>query len=143
MNFKKLLKRFFRSGVSTMAVHRPKGLGGNRMNINGIKITGNYKSITCQNGKIFLDGKEYIPEDKEEKNITLIFENNVGTLSVDEAQRVEVRGNVTGDVKTMSGDVIVKGNIEGNAKTMSGDIECEILKGKADTMSGDIVYKGR
>lgn len=116
---------------------------GNTCTINGIRISGNYKTITSKNGKIYLNGKEYVPEEKDEKNITIIIEGNVDTLDVDEAQRIEIHGNINKDVKTMSGDVVVKGDVHGMVKTMSGDVECQTLKGNADTMSGDITYKGR
>lgn len=138
----RFLRKFFKGGVSVSKVIT-NGRGKNTCNINGIKITGNYKTIVSRNGKIFLDGKEYIPEEKDEKYITIIVQGDVEKIEVDEAQRVEIHGNVKSDVKTMSGNVVVNGNIEGMAKTMSGDIECKILKGRADTMSGDITYKGR
>ena len=38
----------------------------------------------------------------------------------------------------MSGDVIVIGNVSGNVKTMSGDVRCEKVDGDIETLSGDI-----
>lgn len=136
----KMAKKLFSSGNK---ITSKVNIGRNTCIVDGVRITGNYKSIVSKNGKIFLDGKEYIHENKDEKNITIIIQGDVDIIDVDEAKEIEIHGNVNKDVKTMSGDVVVKGNIHGMAKTMSGDIECQILKGNADTMSGDIIYKGR
>ena len=40
---------------------------------------------------------------------------------------VDVDGNVSGDIQTMSGDVDC-GDVSGNIKTMSGDVKCKKTK---------------
>lgn len=58
--------------------------------------------------------------------------------------KVIIRGNVHGNVETMSGDVYVEGSVDtGNVSTMSGDLNVTgNVAGSASTMSGSIRMGG-
>jgi uncharacterized protein (DUF342 family) len=57
---------------------------------------------------------------------------------------MKVDGDVTGNVKSSSGDVEITGNVEGGVQSSSGDIEIggDVIKGSVKTSSGDIVIGG-
>lgn len=101
--------------------------------INNVKYPGN--SISINNGKVMVDGKDCTPID--EKVITIEVTGNIDKLDVDTCQYVKVTGDCN-KVKTMSGDVEVGRDILGNVKTMSGDITSAHIEGSVSTMSGDI-----
>ena len=100
--------------------------------VNGMSISGSNISIT--NGKIIVDGKDMTPDQKEIK-IEVI--GDIDTLSVDACNEVSVKGNI-GKLKTMSGDVEVTGDVTGDVSSMSGDIRCGNISGSVKTMSGNI-----
>lgn len=105
------------------------------ININGKTFFG--KSISINNNKIIIDGKDVTPDSKE---ISIKVEGNIEKLSVDACNQVTVTGDV-GKINTMSGDVDVTGNVTGNIETMSGDVHCGNVGGKIKTMTGDIRTK--
>lgn len=105
------------------------------ININGKSYSG--RNITITNGKVVIDGRDATPDGKE---IKIAVEGGVNILDVDACKTVYVDGDV-GEIQTASGDIKIKGNIEGNVKTMSGDVTCLNIAGGVKTMSGDIKYK--
>lgn len=102
------------------------------ININGNIIAG--RSINISNGRILVDGKDLTPDSK---NITISVDGNIGTLEVDSCQKVDIKGNVEGDVKTVSGDIRCY-NVGGNVSAVSGDIKANRIQGNCSTVSGDI-----
>jgi cytoskeletal protein CcmA (bactofilin family) len=57
---------------------------------------------------------------------------------------IEVTGNVTGDISTMSGSVTVHGSVGGDAETMSGAVHVGgDVAGDVSTMSGSISTRPR
>jgi acetyl/propionyl-CoA carboxylase alpha subunit len=103
--------------------------------INGKSYTGN--SVSIKNNKITIDGSVI---ETEEKNIKIEIQGDIEELKVDECDSVKVTGSVK-NLTTMSGDVTVKGDVSGNVKTMSGDVECGKVGGNISTMSGDITHQ--
>ena len=55
-------------------------------------------------------------------------------------ENIKIVGDV-GNVKTTSGDVEISGNVTGSIQTMSGDVKCKTVGGSVTTMSGDIKHK--
>lgn len=120
------------------------------MHINGLTYTG--KNITVSNGRVVIDGKDVTPDTKQ---ISIAVDGNVGTLKVDQCDKVAVNGScekvetmsgavecgpVNGGVKTMSGDVKC-GRVVGDVTTMFGDVDCGIVCGSARSTSGDVDYR--
>jgi len=97
------------------------------------------RSIVIKNGQVIIDGKKIELEDVPE--ITLEISGDALRIDADNVQEITVNGNVTEDVKTMSGNIRVQGSVGGNVKSMSGDIHCGDVAGKVETMSGDITRK--
>ena len=106
------------------------------ININGVSYQGN--SISVTNGKVLIDGVDAGIEGKE---ISIVVDGDLGSLSVDSCNYVKVSGNCD-QVKTMSGDIEVGGDVMGDCKTMSGDIACGHIFGGAETKSGDFTQLG-
>ena len=101
--------------------------------INGKSYSG--RSITINNNKITIDGKDATPE--KALQIDIKVEGDIDTLKVDQANIVTVTGQVS-SVSTMSGNVKIEGDVSGSVKTMTGDVTCKQIKGNVSTMSGDI-----
>lgn len=110
---------------------------GGDLIINGQRISSsNGLNIVSHNGKVTVNGVD-VGDGTAEKIIT-----------------VKINGNVTGGVKTTSGDVHVSGiadsvttvsgdidvawSIHGNVSTASGDVETQKIFGNVKTVSGDI-----
>jgi len=100
--------------------------------INGVSYANDNASVV--GNKIIIDGKDVTPD---AKNITIHVDGNIDNLSVDCCNKLTVNGNV-GELKTLSGDVDVTGDISGNVETVSGDVEASVIHGSVKTMSGDI-----
>lgn len=109
--------------------------------INNSTISGSFNgksiSMTVKDGKVIVDGVDVTPEGK---TINIQIVGDVKDLSVDACDKLTVNGDVS-SVKTQSGDIDITGNVSGDVKTMSGDIKCENIGGDVSTMSGDIKYK--
>ncbi len=105
------------------------------ISINGRVITGG--NIVVKNGKVFVDDADVTPEQRE---VSITVTGDIQSISADACEQISVTGNVTGSVKTMSGDVHC-GDVGGSASTMSGDIWCKAIAGNASSMSGDITSK--
>jgi hypothetical protein len=104
----------------------------NSITINGKLYSGN--SIIVNNNKVFIDGKEVTPDQKE---VTITVAGNVGSIKVDACKLVSVTGDCT-TAETTSGNIEIGGNVSGSVKTMSGNIHCGNVGGNASTMSGNI-----
>ena len=101
--------------------------------INNVNISGN--SIVIENGRVIIDGVDHTPDSKE---ISIHVEGNLGWMSIDHCNKIEIAGNVDGKVKTMSGNVVIKGDVSEDVSTMSGNVTCGNVAGKVKTMSGNI-----
>jgi formylmethanofuran dehydrogenase subunit C len=105
------------------------------ISINGKSYHGN--SLSMKNGTVIIDGKKV---DSDDKNINIVIEKSILTLTVDYCESIEVRGDV-GKLSTTSGDVEVMGDVHGNISTTSGDIECGDVDGDIKTTSGNVKAK--
>jgi len=85
--------------------------------INNTNYSGS--SVTISKGKIIIDGIDVTPDSKK---IDIIVDGNINKLNVDSCDSLKVTGDVD-TLSTMSGDVDITGNVTGNVKTMSGDIK--------------------
>lgn len=104
--------------------------------INGKTYRGN--SIQIKGNRVIIDGKD--ADTGEEKIININVEGDLGSLNVESAEVITIKGNVNGDAKSMSGDIEIGGDVTGNVKTMSGDVRCGNIGGKVKTMSGDVKH---
>lgn len=101
-----------------------------------MQFKGAYKSIEINGNTVRINGKRVdIPD--TETLVEIIVEGNCETINCDSTDRIEVKGNVTGSIKTMSGDVTC-GDVGGYVQTMSGDVRTKNVTGSISTMSGNI-----
>jgi len=107
--------------------------------INGITIEGNYRSISIDNGKIYLDGKLYEPKKKKENLYSLdddyepagnyhftgqlIINGNVGDV---DATNVTIHGDVRGDVDGTN--VTIEGSVHGDVDAVSVSIKNKMMR---------------
>jgi hypothetical protein len=105
--------------------------------INGKTYSGE-NSIVVNNDQVIIDGRVVTPKGPV-INISVV--GPVGRLQVDACNQCRVSGNVTGGIKTMSGDVTVTGTVTGSVETVSGNVEAGSIHGDVSTMSGDIGRK--
>lgn len=118
--------------------------------INGSSYSGS--DVRIENSKVFINGN-LVKGGENDKTINIRIEGNVDRFNVDYCSNIVVEGdvkslnttsgdvianNVTGDLKTTSGDVKIKGNIGGSVTTVSGDVEAKSISGNVKTVSGDI-----
>ena len=103
--------------------------------INGKTFEGD--SISISNNKVTIDGNEIKVDEKE---INILVEGSINNITLDHCNKFGVAGNVK-TISTMSGDVDVTGDVTGNVSTMSGDVDCGNVGGKIDTMSGDVKHR--
>jgi hypothetical protein len=103
--------------------------------INNSSFSG--RSISVINNRVFIDGKDVTPDAKE---INITVEGSMEDLTVDYCNSLNINGD-TRNIKTQSGDVRVKGDVSGNVQTMSGDVDCGTIGGSVTTMSGDITRR--
>jgi len=106
------------------------------IHINGKMYSGN--SVSVSRNKIVIDGKE-VPDD-ENKVINIHVEGSIDTLKVDSCNKIKAEENV-GELSTVSGDVKVKGDVYGDVRTVSGDVDCGEVTGNIKTVSGDVKNK--
>jgi hypothetical protein len=109
-----------------------------KITINGNVISTSGRNVVVNNGKVFIDGVDVTPDSK---TINISVEGDIDKLDVDACSKVEVVGKV-GQIKTASGDVEVDGDISGSVSTMSGDVRCGDVGGNVTTMSGDVMRYG-
>ena len=111
----------------------------NTIRINNKTYTGN--NVTVSNNKVYIDGKLQ-EQDGPDRNISIVVEGNLEKLSVDCCDKIEIKGNC-GPVTTQSGDVNIGGNVSGSIQTMSGDVMADDIGGSVSTMSGDVKCKSK
>ena len=90
------------------------------ININGSSYSGSNVSII--NGVVTVDG--------------VVQKQQIGHV---------VNVTITGDVdriENASGEVLVKGNVTGNVKTVSGDVNCGSVGNDVQTVSGNVTADG-
>lgn len=101
--------------------------------INGKTYNG--RNVVCKNNKVYVDGKDMTPEQKE---IKIIVNGNCDVLEV-EAGHVEINGNVTKEVSTGAGDIKITGDVVGDISSGAGDIKIGgSVTGEVSTGAGDI-----
>lgn len=117
-------------GVSIMSMGTCTVNGRVYRNINGV--------ITIENGRMLVNGTPIEDwRESEEKTINITIEGNVESLDASVCNTITINGDVK-KVKTGSGDVSVKGSVTGDIQTGSGDVECGNVEGDVSTGSGDI-----
>lgn len=97
-----------------------------KITINGRTYRGT--NIQVSNGVVYIDGKRADESGKQDTGIRLIVEGDVDNITVDRGD-VEVRGNVTGDVK--AGGSISCGDVGGSVDA-GGSISCGRVSGSVD-----------
>ncbi|ACA31493.1 MULTISPECIES: hypothetical protein [Pasteurellaceae] len=99
-----------------------------------VGINKGYISMAAGNNVLIVDGQTIALEPSPTINIEVF--GNVTNLNAG-SENVRVTGDAK-SVSTVSGDVTVDGNVTSNVKTVSGDIHCKSILGKINTVSGDI-----
>ncbi len=77
------------------------------------------KSVIVSGNKIYIDGK--LMDTGTDKEINVTIEGDCGELKVDNANNVEVKGNVTGNIQTHNAEVRC-GKVGGSISTHNGNI---------------------
>ena len=90
------------------------------ININGSSYSGSNVSIV--NGIVTVDG--------------VIQKQKIGHLV-----NVTIAGDVE-RVENTAGDVFIRGNVTGNVKTVSGSVECVDIGNDVQTISGNVIASG-
>jgi len=121
-----------------------------QININGSSYSGS--DVRIENGKVYVNGN-LVKGSENDKTINILIEGNVDRVEIDYCSNIVIEGdvkslnstsgdvnanNVTGDIKTTSGDVKIKGDVGGSVNTVSGDVEANKISGNVKTVSGDI-----
>lgn len=111
--------------------------------INGKRV--NYTgTISFENGRFFLDGKEL--EDlesltKDQKHIEIKVEGDIDRLQVDTCDNLYIEGSCN-KVKTVNGEVEIGGNVFGDVESVNGEIEIHgYVSGDVKTVNGNIKRK--
>lgn len=101
--------------------------------INGTKYTGSGRSLSVNQGRVYIDGVLQQPLPSTE-----------GAAGAATTLTLKIIGNVASSVSTTSGDVTVEGDVQGSVGTMSGDatVEGHVRQGNVSTMSGDVTVRG-
>lgn len=109
----------------------------NQISINGSAIVSGSKNITIVGNRIIVDGIDVTPDSKD---INITVNGNIESLDVDCCDKINIVGAVA-KVRTTSGDINISGNVTGDVKSTSGDIKCGQISGSVKTVSGDIKNK--
>jgi len=94
------------------------------------------RSVSITRNKIIVDGVDVTPENDKVINITV--DGDCESVNVDVCDKIDIKGNVTKGVKTMSGDISIGGKVDGDITTQTGDVDCGDVDGTVKTMSGDV-----
>lgn len=121
---------------------------------NGVvaKIQGPIHSLRCDGQGLVINGKRYTPGEAFDNknawgaNVQLAIAVTGGAQEVStEAGTITVTGDVSGSVKTASGDIAIhQGSVKGNVSSMSGNVTVEGggVGGSASSMSGNVTVGG-
>jgi hypothetical protein len=104
--------------------------------INGTTYSGNNIQVV-QNGVVIIDGRTI---KIDEKIINITVEGNINMLDASISNSIHVTGSVS-SIKTSSGDVEVHGNVSGGVSTVSGGVTCYDVGLNVETTSGDVSAK--
>lgn len=111
--------------------------------INGKKV--NYTgTISIENGRFFLDGKELKDLEsltKDQKHIEIKVEGDIDRLQVDTCDNLYIEGSCN-KVNTVNGEVEIGGNVFGDVESVNGYIEIHgYVIGDVKTVNGNIKRK--
>lgn len=106
--------------------------------INGKAYTFSGNNITISGNQVMVDGKNI--ELPEQKNITITIEGDVRDVRVEYCDKLDIIGDVFGNVNTTSGDIDC-GDVLGNVSSISGDIDAGRVEGNVSAISGNIRYQ--
>ena len=101
--------------------------------INGKTYKGN--NIVVSGDCVYIDGKKMEGDDSKEININVV--GDLGSIKVDNCNKLEVRGNCS-SVESKNGDVIVGGYVSGDVVSKNGNISCGNVAGNVETKNGNI-----
>ena len=106
-----------------------------KVTVNGKRITvpGGGGSISIVNGEVFVDGQRYT-ENEETKQVNIIIEGSCGSIQVDACDRVEVKGDVRGNLE-VNGSVTIHGNARENVRS-GGSVRCGNVGGSINAGGG-------
>ena len=97
-------------------------------------------SITISNGVITINGKKVSDLNEiDEKEIHIVIEGDIESLTCDYCEDIEVKGNAK-NVKTHNGNVTVNQDVTGNVSTHNGNVMCGKVGGDVDTHNGNIMH---
>lgn len=104
----------------------------NRTVVNGMTIEGNHQSVVIKNGRVYIDGK-LVTETGSDFCGSIIINGNVEEVN---GIKVEINGNVTGDVDgttiTVNGDVL--GDVDGTSVKIMGEKKIAKSSDLADSL---------
>lgn len=106
------------------------------------QVIGNVKSssVVITNGSITVNGKLIKDlNELDEKEINIIIEGDVESLTVDSCDEIEVKGSAK-NIKTHNGNVKVNNDVTGNVSTHNGNVVCGKVGGDVDTHNGNIIH---
>lgn len=111
--------------------------------INGKRV--NYTgTISIENGRFFLDGKELKDLEsltKDQKHIEIKVEGDIDRLQVDTCDNLYIEGSCN-KVNTVNGEVEIGGNVLGDVESVNGYIEIHgYVIGDVKTVNGNIKRK--
>jgi predicted acyltransferase (DUF342 family) len=104
--------------------------------INNIEFQGN--SIVSKGNKVFIDGVDVTPDSK---TINIVVNGDIESIDCGYCEKILVTGNVK-TINTTSGNVDCDGDVSGSVKTTSGDVKCGNIGGDVNTMSGNVKSEG-
>lgn len=103
--------------------------------INGKKYKGN--SVVINGSKVIVDGVD-MTKDEDSKIINVIIDKDFnGDLNLKSCDKIEIKGNVNGDIMATSGNIECD-NVTGSIKMTSGNVKCNDIGGHVETTSGTI-----
>lgn len=105
------------------------------ININGMSFSG--QNISIKNNQIYIDGKRIDEQFEEQKTFNITVDSPVSKLEVDNAESIEIKGDV-GTVKSTNGNVNISGTVSGDVKTVNGNVKAASIEGDVRTVNGNI-----
>jgi hypothetical protein len=131
-------------GLISGVLNAVSGSGESIVTIDGNVYRG--RSVEMRKEGVFVDGKEIkSADDKHFKATSIHIEGSLQGNITSTSGKVTISGGGLrgGSITTTSGDVDVRGNVSGSVQTVSGDVSCDTVQGSVNTISGDVNKKVR
>jgi len=110
-----------------------RGKNPTRVIVDGRDFVG--RNVTINGDRVIVDG---VTQPGSLVNLVQVVVHGDCEMAEVTRGHITINGNA-GRVKTASGDVEITGNVTGNVETMSGDVQAMSIHGSTRTMSGDII----